>query len=348
VPFRSAVSAHLADVEHSNSQYVTPKRLDKYFDDERANKGKSGEKSIDIYRLIHRDRGSGASFGAGVVVAPPVEMGSLAMMPLVEFATKAKAKLAGGHWITVDTASGYRHLYIEGPKGRPTGRVLAGAGATPDAPKTLAEVVGAKDDRSAGKAVEEKSKFVGETVGKAEHVHAAEQERRVARAVGGKVLDDNEPLDVRVEVPGGGEHAIEVKSLMKGRKKSISVHDDALLRKVTYAEANPASTYHTVVVDRRAKYASGAHAENFSGHEIYYRRGSGRYSLSTMHKVKDEAELKALIHARAVDLPAKARGSLPSGEAKAGLAAKAEKAHAARLAKDRARKARIKEAGAQA
>jgi hypothetical protein len=144
---------------------------------------------------------------------------------------------------------------------------------------------------------------------------------------------------VRAVGPGGAEHAIEVKSLLKGGKKSISVHDDALVRKVDYAAAHPGSTYHTVAVDERATYEGGAHAADYSGHRIYYRRGSGAYSLSQMHAVTDAAELRRLVAAPDAALPAKARGALPAGPS-------AEKAHASRLAKDRARKARLKAATA--
>jgi hypothetical protein len=192
----------------------------------------------------------------------------------------------------------------------------------------------------------DKAKFVGQKVGKAEHVHAAGVEQEVARAVKGKWLEDNEPLDVRAVGPGGAEHAIEVKSLLKGGKKSISVHDDALVRKVDYAAAHPGSTYHTVAVDERATYEGGAHAADYSGHRIYYRRGSGAYSLSQMHAVTDAAELRRLVAAPDAALPAKARGALPAGPAVAKLRASAEKAHASRLAKDRARKARLKAATA--
>lgn len=193
----------------------------------------------------------------------------------------------------------------------------------------------------------DKSKFVGQTVGKAEHVRATQIEQGVAKHVGGKWLEDNEPLDVRVQGQGGAQHAIEVKSLLKGSKQSITVHDDALARKVDYAAANPGVVYHTVAVDDRAKYEGGAHAENYSGNTTYYKRGSGRYSLSQMHPVSGPAELKALVAAPDSKLPAAARGSLPSdGEAEA-LKARAVKAHASRLTKDRARKARIKVAKAQ-
>jgi hypothetical protein len=100
--------------------------------------------------------------------------------------------------------------------------------------------------------------------------------------------------------------------------------------------------YHTVAVDERATYEGGAHAENYSGNRLYYRRGAGRWSLASMHKVKDMGELRRLMNTPDADLPAMARGSLPAGEAIAKLRESATKAHESRLNKDRARKQRIR------
>lgn len=184
-----------------------------------------------------------------------------------------------------------------------------------------------------------KSKYIGAKVGKEEHVYSAKVEQEVAQAVGGTWEEDNKPYDVRIP----NQHAFEVKSLLKGTKQVISVHDDALLRKVEYTAENPAETYHTIAVDERATYGGGEFAENYSGHRLYYKRGSGRYALSQMHRCKDEAELKKLVVTPDKDLPEKARGSLPKTKVEIKkLRESAEKAHASRLAKDRARKAKIK------
>lgn len=223
------------------------------------------------------------------------------------------------------------------------GRFRDVPGAGDDAPR--------KGRRSAGpEAKDPDCPSCGLRVGKAEHVYAEAQEKAVAKAVGGKQLEDNEPLDVRVERAGGGEHAIEVKSLLKGKKQAITVHADALLRKVEYAGRNPDSTFHTVVLDHRAAYEGGEHAGNFSGHGLYYKRGSGAFALSKMHRVKDHAELKRLLDTPDDQLPAAARGHLPSGDAVSKLRESAAKAHESRLKKDRARKARLKaeKAAAQA
>jgi phage portal protein BeeE len=192
---------------------------------------------------------------------------------------------------------------------------------------------------------QDKSKYVGQVVGKAEHVHSSKVEKVIAKAVQGEWEEDNAFYDVKTR---DGKHFLEVKSMLKGGKKSISVHEDALLRKVKGMAENPGANYHTVVVDERATYQSGAYKENYSGNRLYYRRGSGRYSLSSMQPVKSTAELRQLMDLPDDQLPEKARGRLPSGPEVERLQAAAEKAHASRLAKDRARKARLKAEGRSA
>jgi hypothetical protein len=183
-----------------------------------------------------------------------------------------------------------------------------------------------------------KAKFVGELVGKAEHEHSAKVEAEVAAAVGGRVVERVKGKQQAHDVEKRG-HDIEVKSMLKGSKTAISVHDDALLRKVRRQQAT-GNTFHTVVVDERATYGGGEHAEKFSGHRLYYKRGSGRYALSQMHRVSSAAELRRLVAAPDSALPEKAQGSLTKDLKK--LVASAEAAHASRLAKDRDRKARLR------
>jgi hypothetical protein len=174
----------------------------------------------------------------------------------------------------------------------------------------------------------------------------------VANMVGGKVEEDvadvkgqkdKKPFDVRVKIKDGGSHDIEVKSLLKGRKQAISVHEDALLRKVEHVKNNPGVTFHTVVSDEREGYEGGVHSENYSGHQLYYKRGSGRYSLSQMHKVSSPAELKRLLNTPDKDLPDKAKGKLPPPPPLEKLREAAEKAHSARYNRDKARKEKNKE-----
>ncbi len=197
-----------------------------------------------------------------------------------------------------------------------------------------------------------KAKYVGKPVGASEHAHAAKVAKDLARTLGGKTeaetadagQRDKKPYDVKVpKATGKGDHDIEVKTLQKSSKQSLSVHEDALLRKVRHAEANPDNTFHTVARDDRAIYEGGAHAANYSGHTLYYRRGSGPYYLSTMHPVKDEAELKHLLDTPDHLLPEKARGSLPPPPPVDKLEARAAAAHEKRYARDRARKDKIRD-----
>lgn len=160
---------------------------------------------------------------------------------------------------------------------------------------------------------------------------------------------DKKPFDVRM--PGNPKKGIpdqdiEVKTVVISgdKNKVLSVHDDALLRKVDHQEAT-GNGFHTVAVDARGDFEEGTHgaAESFSGHRMYYKRGSGRYSLNQMHPVKDAAELKRLVMAKDDALPEKARGSLPPPPPKEVIVERAEKANVARVAKDKAWKAANKE-----
>ena len=203
----------------------------------------------------------------------------------------------------------------------------------------------------------DKSKFIGAKVDGVVQRYADSVEYDIANGVGGKRIGGfakgngskakgggYSPTDVHVK-RGTAIDAVEVKSMTVGKKRSITVHDDALLRKVDYLKTLPkGSEYHTVLEDRRAVYNKGANKEAYSGHQIYYKRGSGRYSLSKMHKVKDYAELKRLIAAKYKDLPAAAKGKLPPPPSPASLRRKAEIAHASRLLKDRTRIAKKRNA----
>lgn len=207
-------------------------------------------------------------------------------------------------------------------------------------------------DKEAERGKEEKSKFTGAKVGAEVHAHAEGVKNYVARAVGGTPEEltqdpgqkDKKPYDVKIPgEKGEGDADIEVKSMTVGGKQAISVHEDALLRKVDHVAANPGNTFHTVVVDDRKTYDNGKNAENYSGHRLYYKRGSGRYSLSQMHKVKDEAELSRLVKTPDEELPEKARGSLPPPPPIKELREKAAKASESRKTRDKARKERNKD-----
>lgn len=210
-------------------------------------------------------------------------------------------------------------------------------GGTPTADKVSPK----STDKATPKSTD-KSKFIGEKVGKAEHVHSQKVEQEITTAISGQWEEDNKFYDGKTS---DDKHFLEIKSLLKGSKQALSVHPDALLRKVEGVKANPGSTFHTVAVDEREHYGGGEFKDKYSGNRLYYRRGSGRYSLSQMHPVKDLEELRQLLATPDRQLPAKAQGSLPKGAAVKALKEAAEKAHASRLEKDRSRKARLKSLG---
>lgn len=191
------------------------------------------------------------------------------------------------------------------------------------------------------------SKFTGKLVGTRQQEHSAKMTEMVARMVGGKTEKqvhmpgqqlDKKPFDVRAR-KAGVTHDVEVKTLMEGQKQSLSVHDDALLRKVRHVEANPSNVFHTVAVDERATWDGGAHSDNYSGHRIYYKRGSDRYALSKMHRVSSAAELNRLLRMSDDELPEKAKGGVALGRDMEKLAVQAQKAGEARAVKDKRRKA---------
>lgn len=286
----------------------------------------------------------------GVFISPDVAEG-VGAVTAADFATVNRQRVAEA---CVPNKSGKGHHDTEtGHPCKPGGDKVSGKGssrkATPTAgkpAKTSSPGANNKETLKPAKPTPAKptappadrSKFVGAKVGKDEHVHSGNVEREVAGYVGGEWQEDNEPVDVLA-----GNHGFEVKSLLKGKKQGISVHEDALLRKVDWKAADPSRAFHTVVADERDRYGGGEFAANYSGHRLYYKRGSGRYVLSKMHRVKDAEELARLVTMGDDELPEAARGSLPSDPAEiARLRAAAEKAHASRLAKDRARKSRLK------
>lgn len=193
----------------------------------------------------------------------------------------------------------------------------------------------------------DRSKYVGAKVDGKVHAHAEKVKHEIAQMIGGIPEEqvqghgqkDKKPFDVRLPL-GNINHDVEVKSMSVGAKQSLSVHDDALLRKVEHVKNNLGTVFHTVAVDDRGSYEGGINKENYSGNRLYYKRGSGAYSLKEMHPVKDEKELAALIKADAKDLPPAARGKLPPPPPLKELKAKAKRAAEGRKARDKARKER--------
>jgi len=104
---------------------------------------------------------------------------------------------------------------------------------------------------------------------------AHEMEAKVAAAVRGRQLPDNEPFDV-VQ----GKNVFEVKTIVRGKNPKITMHPESLARKVDAARKTGAKT-HTVVVDIRGGRL-----------DVYYKEGLGSFRLKNMEKLSGWAELR--------------------------------------------------------
>ena len=83
----------------------------------------------------------------------------------------------------------------------------------------------------------------------------------MADGLDGVLSGDNEFYDVLI----GGNNYLEVKTMLKGGKPNISVHADALIRKIDGISAAGANAVmHTALVDDRDQFAGGAYADRFS------------------------------------------------------------------------------------
>jgi hypothetical protein len=170
--------------------------------------------------------------------------------------------------------------------------------------------IGGGIDSSCGKdSLQASDRFKGKTVGWREKNLADETEKEVASITKSEWETNNKFYDSKTK---DNKHFIETKSKPKGSKTSITVHPDALLRKINGMKEFPGATFHTVVKDVRNEWEEGKHADDYSGNTWYYKRGSGAYELSQMHPVKNPRELKKLMKMSDDKLPEKARGSLPT------------------------------------
>ena len=204
----------------------------------------------------------------------------------------AKGKPAPkGHWVTHEG----RHLFVHG--------------------ETEASL---REQAAAHRVAKEKAKpqkepNAKESLAKKRRLASEQVEKHVAKMTGGKRITGNKPSDVDVPKVGGGMHKIEVKSKTFGSKKNLSVHPGALADKARDAKANPDNVWHTVLIDKRDTSEGGSHKASYSGHGLYYKRAVGAYSVKSMHKVKDEAELNRLIGMKDSELPNAARGKMLNG-----------------------------------
>ncbi len=118
---------------------------------------------------------------------------------------------------------------------------------------------------------------------------AEANEKVVARMVGGDSLPDDEPMDVVTSLRGR-RHGVEVKTFVDNANDKITMHPESRVRKERWARKNKATT-HTVLVDDRDLFSP----EQFSGHKVYYARGTRAFRLRNMIPVRDEADLKWLM-----------------------------------------------------
>lgn len=122
--------------------------------------------------------------------------------------------------------------------------------------------------------------------------HAEANELRIREMVKGTRTDDNLPVDVIAKVADKIK-GIEVKTLVSNTNDKITMNATALQNKMRWARQNHA-TVHTVVIDDRAKFSP----KNYSGHDLYYRRGSGSFRISSMTKVTGSKHLLELLAQR--------------------------------------------------
>ncbi|MDB5390861.1 MAG: hypothetical protein JWM11_6507, partial [Planctomycetaceae bacterium] len=105
------------------------------------------------------------------------------------------------------------------------------------------------------------------------YAHAIQ--KHVAKGIGGIMVDDNAPSDVMFHLPNGKSHHIEVKGLLDRKTQDIRMTSGAFDRKAR-TSSDTGNEYHTVAVDRRNNYKWGKNqGANYSGHQLYYKRGGG-------------------------------------------------------------------------
>jgi hypothetical protein len=105
---------------------------------------------------------------------------------------------------------------------------------------------------------------------------AEANEPKLAQALGGEQMGDNDAFDVTV-----GKNAIEVKTLVRGSNDKITMHPTSLARKIAEGRARGLKL-HTVVFDDRTG-------------KMYYKAGVGSFRLSAMTEVQDLDELKVVL-----------------------------------------------------
>jgi hypothetical protein len=135
----------------------------------------------------------------------------------------------------------------------------------------------------------------------------------IARQLGGKVLDDNEPVDVQTE-----KHGFEVKTMVSNKHDKITMKRSAMERKADWERKNKQDMHTVVVDDNKVFNAKGQGKHDESQRVFYYRRGYGSFRVENMHKVTSVAELKKLMDTPDDELPETAKR--PKGQKRGRLA----------------------------
>lgn len=151
-------------------------------------------------------------------------------------------------------------------------------------------------------------------------------EPRFAKVVGGVSHPDSEPMDVTAK---NGD-LCELKTLVNNSNDKITMDSYSQVRKIV-KEQETGKQFHTIISDDQKVYNAGGAGKHGSDKDrvYYYRRGvAGSARLGTMHKCKDEAELKKLMAMSEDQLPSAAQrtdGHLRVGKWKAGVDAEGRK-----------------------
>jgi pyruvate/2-oxoglutarate dehydrogenase complex dihydrolipoamide acyltransferase (E2) component len=132
-------------------------------------------------------------------------------------------------------------------------------------------------------------------------------EPKLAEAVGGKSLADNEPVDVVCQI-GGKTQGIEIKTLVSNKAGKVTMKAEAQARKAAWERKEPGRCHTVIFDDSKVFNARGPGQHDESQREIYYKRGFGSLRISAMYKCKDLAELKTLIAMDKRKLPKGAKG----------------------------------------
>lgn len=158
-------------------------------------------------------------------------------------------------------------------------------------------------------ATAERTKTPKKVVNKDVQRHCEEHnEAELAEKIGGERTPGGHPVDVLFTDPDTGrKHGLELKTLVQNESGRIRMEREALVKKRAWRRKEKGRG-HTIVFDDREVYdALGPGIHDYSKRKIYYRRGFGGFSTSSMHEVTGGyEELLTLIKT-------KTRRTLPKG-----------------------------------